>query len=248
MTEDRRGDSPSSGTQWFSTTRWSLVLAAGDARNPLSREALASLCKIYWPPVYAYVRRRGHDPESARDLTQGFFTNFLESGSFGRADPARGRFRSYLLGAVNHYLANEWDRTRSLKRGGGEVAISLDLESAEARRLEPAHDLTPEKIFERRWALALLEHVLARLWQEKEASRNPERFERLMPLLTGGGADASYRQLAADLGMTEAAVKVAVHRLRRRYGELLREEVAQTVRDPSEVDEELRYLLSVLGS
>ncbi len=245
MSDDRHMGS----NQRFPSTRWSLVLAAGDARNTEGREALASLCKTYWPPVYGYIRRKGSDTESARDLTQGFFARFLERSSFGRADPARGRFRSYLLGAVNHYLADEWDRTHAQKRGGGELCMSLDVETAEGQyRLEPSHDWTPEKVFERRWALTLLQHVLEKLRQEKSTSSTPERFARLQGLLTGGSLDAPYGQVATELGMSEGALKVTVHRLRRRYGELLRQEVAETVDDPSGVDDEIRYLISVLGS
>lgn len=237
------------GDRSFTSTSWNLVARAAMGEGPESRDALSLLCKIYWPPIYAYVRRRGHDPESALDLTQGFFASFLGNDSIARADPARGRFRSYLLGAVNHFLSNEWHRGQAQKRGGGARPISLDAASEELyARIEPRHGHTPESIYERQWGLTLLDHALERLREEKADSRHPERFERLVPLLTGEGLEITYKELAKELQMTEGNVKITVHRLRQRYGQLLREEVAQTLKDPSGVDDELRYLRSVLRS
>jgi RNA polymerase sigma-70 factor (ECF subfamily) len=244
-----KGSKEGSDRRWFATTHWSLVVAAGDSRDPQSREALTALCRDYWPPVYSYVRSRGNDVETARDLTQGFFTRLLEKGYLKEAKRERGKFRTFLLTSVKHFLANEWDREQALKRGGGATLLPLDVDTAEGRhRPEPAHDETPDKIFEKRWALTLLEQVSERLKQEMERSGNLERFERFRPFLTAEGGVSSYRELAQQLGMSEGAVKVAIHRLRRRFGALLREEVAQTVSNPGDVDGELRYLMSVLES
>jgi RNA polymerase sigma-70 factor (ECF subfamily) len=244
--EDRRQESDK---RWFATTRWSLVVAAGDSRHPDSRDALATLCQDYWPPIYSYVRSRGHDSETARDLTQGFFARLLEKGYLKEARRDRGRFRSFLLTSVKHFLANEWDREQALKRGGGTKPLSLDVDTAEERYCpQPADGETPDKIFEKRWALTVLDQVLERLEREMKRSGNVERFERFRTFLTSEGGGARYRQLAGELDMSEAAVKVAIHRLRRRFGELLREEVAQTVNEPGAVDGELRYLFSVLSS
>lgn len=245
MSEDRK---QASDKGWFVTTRWSLVVAAGDSRHPGSRDALATLCEAYWPPVYSYVRSRGYDAEAARDLTQGFFTRLLEKGYLKEAREERGRFRSFLLTSVKHFLANEWDREQALKRGGGKTPLSLDVDTAEYRyRPQPADGETPEKIFEKRWALTVLDQTLDRLEDEMRRSGNVERFRRLRPFLTSEGGGAHYRQVAQQLEISEAAVKVAIHRLRRRFGELLREEVAQTVSDPDSVDGELRFLFAVMG-
>jgi len=248
--KERREEHPPVGAaQRFRTTNWSVVFAAGDPSDDAGRDALSTLCRAYWPPVYAFIRRRGEDPESSRDLAQGFFATLLEKGTIGRADPRHGRFRSFLLTSLKHYIANERNRERATKRGGGEALLPLDLESAEAGyRLEPAHTETPEKIYDRRWALTLLEHVMDRLREERASRGEPARFERLQGLLTGEAGESSYRDLASELGMTEEAVKAAIYRLRRRYGELLREEVARTTHDPSEVDAEIGHLLSVLES
>ena len=230
----------------FLTTRWSMVLAAGDTRHPDSADALATLCERYWYPVYAFARRRGRDADEAQDLVQGFFSHLLEKKTLGAAEPERGRFRSFLLGAFKFYLADQAAHAAAQKRGGGATHHSLDLDDAESRyRLEtdPAND--PDRVFSRHWALELLGHARRRLYAEIEASANPERSRRLAAFLTGAGGER-YREVAAELGMSESAVKVAVHRLRRRFGALLREEVAQTVADEARVDEELRYLFSCL--
>jgi RNA polymerase sigma factor (sigma-70 family) len=230
----------------FLTTQWSLVLAAGDSAVAGSREALDDLCSRYWYPIYAYARRRGAGTEDAQDQVQGFFSHLLERGTLKGADPERGRFRSFLLGAFKLYLSDERSRAAAQKRGGGATALPLDLEGAEERyRLEAEPSETPDRLFARRWALELLAHARRRLEEEGAAGRNPARARRLGVFLTDPDG-APYREVAEELGMSESAVKVAVHRLRQRYGALLREEVARTVEDPDRVDEELRYLFSVL--
>lgn len=225
----------------FDSTRWSLVLAAGRAPSGPGRRALEELCEAYWPPVYAYVRRRGHAREEAEDLTQAFFAALLEKRYVRDADPARGRFRSFLLSAVTHFLANERDRETALKRGGGRPIADLD-----AARAEPARGDTPERAYERRWALSVLDRVLEALAEEQARAGNAARFARLRDFLAGEG-EGGYAPAARDLGVTESAVKVAVHRLRRRYRELLRAEIAETIADAAEVDDELRALMAALG-
>ncbi len=231
----------------FPATRWSLVAAAKGGASPESRRALAELCQTYWYPLYAYVRRRGFPHEAAQDLTQEFFARLLEKGGFESVDPARGRFRSFLLAACNHFLANEHDRATALKRGGCRPALPLEFDDAEGRyRREPAHDLTPERLFDRRWALALLEAVLGRLRREYEAAGKGRLFELLQGHLTGD-AGRPYAEAAAELGVSEGSVKVAAHRLRGRYRDLLRDEIGQTLADPAEVDDEIRALFAALG-
>lgn len=231
----------------FSTTQWSVVLAAGDSQHPNAREALAALYKVYWYPVYAQIRFRGQDPEAAKDLTQGFFVQLLEKHTLKVANPDRGRFRSFLKNSVDHYLSHERHRASALKRGGNKPAISLDFDSAEAQyKIEPAQSQAPDKLFEKRWARAALNRVLERLGEEARAAGDGYRFQRLAPFLTGRTPGIGYKDVAAELEMTEGAVKVAVHRMRRRYGKLLRAEVARTVSDPGEVDGEIRYLFSAM--
>ncbi len=233
----------------FPSTHWSIVLAARrrGATEP-ARAALAALCEAYWYPLYAYVRRRGHDSEEARDLTQAFLTRLLERGFLPGARPERGKFRSYLLGALKHFLANEWDREHARKRGGEQSILPLDFASGESRyRLEPADARTPETIYERRWALAVLEAVLGRLAREYESAGKSDTFGQLRPFLTGEGERGSYSRLAEETSMTQGALKVAVHRLRRRYRELLRAEIAQTVETPAQIEAELRHLLAALS-
>jgi RNA polymerase sigma-70 factor (ECF subfamily) len=233
----------------FVTTRWSLVLAAGARTSAESRKALETLCRLYWYPLYAYVRRRGYDADESQDLTQGFFARLIEKHAVQAADPHRGRFRSYLLACLKHFLANEWDRAGAQKRGGGRTVISLDVRDAEGRyRLEPADELTAERLFERRWALTLLEMVLAELWRQYQRDGRQRLFDRLKGFLGGGPAGGPYSRVAEELGMTEAAVKVAVHRLRRRYRELLREHIARTVASPEDVDDEVRQLFVAIGT
>jgi RNA polymerase sigma-70 factor (ECF subfamily) len=234
--------------EWFLTTHWSVVLAAGRSDSPRARAALEKLCSTYWYPLYAFVRRLGQGPHDAEDLVQAFFAQCLEKNYLGAADRAKGRFRSFLLVALKRFLANEWDKARTRKRGGGTMPISFDAMSAEQRyALEPAERLSADRLFERRWALTLLEQVLARLREEQAGGGRAEAFELLKDSLVSGGRNTSYVELAARLGTSEGAVKVAVHRLRRRYRELLEAEIADTVGSPEEVAEERRYLLSVLS-
>lgn len=229
----------------FPTTRWSLILASHQQPTTGARTALAGLCEAYWYPLYACARRQGHSVEDAQDLTQGFVTTLLEKDYLADFDRERGRFRSFLLAAFKHYVANEHDRQRAQKRGGGRVLIPLDADDAERRySLEPSHNLTPEKIYDRRWALVLLDRTLERLRQE---SSRGARFDRLSIYLTADPADGTYGRLAAELGTTEGALKVAVHRLRRRFRDLLRTEIADTVSGPEEVQDEMRFLLSVVS-
>ena len=231
----------------FATTQWSLIIAAGNLEHPDAREALAALCGAYWQPIYVYLRRHGADGERARDLTQGFFTTLLEKNYIGDARRDRGRFRTFLLTTLKHYVANESDRDRAAKRGGGLSPISFDVPVAEETyRLEPSHDETPERLFDRRWARTLLDASLERLHQEMAVSAGLKRFERLLPFLVGE-SDTGYREAAAAMGIGESAVKVAVHRLRRRLRALLRDEVARTVGNPDQVDDELRHLFAALG-
>ncbi len=232
----------------FQTTRWSLVLAAGQPATAASREALATLCQVYWYPLYAYARRQGSRAEDAQDLTQEFFVRILEKDYLRVADPERGKFRSFLLTAFKHFLTKEHDRAQALKRGGGSQLLPLDFQAGEQRySREPTHQATPERIFERRWALTLLDRVLGRLREEFKQAGKQKIFERLKTCLTGEkNPGNSYQQLAAELQMTEGAVKVAVYRLRRRYQELLREEIAQTVAAPEDIDDELRHLFEAV--
>lgn len=223
------------------------MLKAGAGDAPAARPALETLCRTYWYPLYAYVRRRGYSPEDAQDLTQEFFARLLQRGSLASADPNRGRFRSFLLTAMNHFLADEWDRLKAQKRGGGWRALPLETAAAETRfRLEPADPLTPERIYERRWAQTLLETVFERLRQEYEAEGKAALFAELKGCLTQARAAVSYAGLAIRLYLSEGALRVAVHRLRQRYRHLLRAEVAHTLAEPGDVDEELHYLFRVL--
>jgi RNA polymerase sigma factor (sigma-70 family) len=232
----------------FATTHWSVVLAAGKDQSPQAQEALSRLCETYWYPLYAFVRRQGRNPHDAQDLTQEFFARLLRSHFFVAADPKRGRFRSFLLASLKHFLMHEWEKDRAQKRGGGRSLVRFDAQAGETRYgVEPVEPLTAEAIFERRWALTLLDRVLERLGADYAVSGRAALFDALKPALTGEKALAGYADLAARLGMSEGALKVAVHRLRQRYGELLREEIAHTVASPGEVEGELRHLLSALS-
>lgn len=230
----------------FEETRWSLVLAAGDSQSPEFEAALATLCQKYWYPVYAFVRRQGYSQEDSNDLTQEFFLKILEKRTLRAADRERGRFRSFLLAALKFHLSDERDKAAALKRGGGERALSLDLEGAEERySLEIDEADTPDRLFERRWALEVVSHVQDRLRRQIKASDHPERVV-LVNLLTG--SERSYAEIGVGLGMNESAVKVAVHRLRKRFGQLLREEVAGTVEDEKRIDAEVHHLLEALAA
>jgi RNA polymerase sigma factor (sigma-70 family) len=231
----------------FATTRWSVVLAAGQLESPESNQALATLCRVYWYPLYAYARRRFQRPDEAQDLTQGFFAELLEKDYLQSVDPKRGKFRAFLLVAFKHYLAKERDKAAAQKRGGGRRTLPLDFQVGESRYLlEPADQTTPEIIYERRWALTLLDQSLTQLRQEFTNAGKQRLFEGLKESLTGDGSGRPYSQLAADLDMTELAVKVAVHRLRRRYREILRAAIAETVASPDEIDDELRDLFAAV--
>jgi DNA-directed RNA polymerase specialized sigma24 family protein len=239
---------PSQGDE-FTTTKWSLILLARDGQSEESRQALAELFRSYWYPIYAYIRRRGVPADQAQDLTQEFFANWLEGKLLASVVSEKGRFRSFLLVACKHFLANRRTRDRAIKRGGDRWFVSLDLRDAEGRYLrEPSSGtLTADRLFERRWALSLLENVLGRLAGEMEQSGKKPLFDRLGPALQATGKSAPYNQIAAELGTTENAVKAAAHRLRTRYKTLLIEEVASTVKDPGEVDAEIRDLLAALA-
>jgi RNA polymerase sigma-70 factor (ECF subfamily) len=233
----------------FATTHWSLVLAAGKGASADAQQALTALCQSYWYPLYAFVRRQGHQPDDAQDLTQEFFARLLEKHYLQSADPERGRFRSFLLTAFKRFLSKEHDRERTKRRGGGRNLLPLDFEARERQySQEPAHESTAEKIYEQRWALTLLDRVFARLRDEFDQTSKQKDFNCLKVYLTGEAGTPSYQDVAAKLAMTEGAVKVAVHRLRRRYRDLVREEIAQTVAGPEEVDEELRHLFAALRS
>lgn len=233
----------------FVTTRWSVVLTAGHSDGPQVRVALEELCRTYWYPLYAYVRRRGRSAEDAQDLTQEFFARLLKGNWVERADQQRGKFRSFLLTAMNRFLADEWDKSRAQKRGGGVAVVPVQLETAETRYgLDPADHITPEQIYERRWALAVLEEVLRRLGAEYEQDGRAEIFTALNPCLVGDRDGQPYGELAVKLGVSEGTVKSTVHRLRQRYRRLLRDEIANTVAGPGEVDEELRHLFAILGN
>jgi RNA polymerase sigma-70 factor (ECF subfamily) len=245
---DPLDESVPAGARQFVTTRWSMVVAAGGPSTSGARDALEKLCRTYWYPLYAFVRRQGHGPADAQDLTQAFFARIIEKHGLGGVDRAKGRFRSFLLASMKHFLANEWDRARAQKRGGGLQFTSLDAKSAETRySLEPADPMTPEKIFDRRWALTLLDEVLSALRREYGVAGNAELFEALKGTLTAEADAAPYADVGRALGMSEGAVKVAVHRLRRRYREILRAEIAETVADPGEVEDELKHLVAVLS-
>ena len=233
--------------QWFATTHWSVVLAAGQSDSPQAASALEKLCRVYWLPIYSYVRQRGKPPHDALDLTQGFFALLLERNDFATANPDRGRFRSFLLTALNHFLANQHDRVMAAKRGGGNIPISLDDDTVEQRyQLEPVTDLSPDKIYERRWALAVMEQAINALSAEFADSDKSRHFELLKQFLTEEAAPGEYGPIGRELGLTEGAVAVNVHRLRQRYRELVRLEVAQTVASPLEIEDEMRHLLSLL--
>jgi RNA polymerase sigma factor (sigma-70 family) len=248
MTALSQADPAHAGSAQFTTTHWSVVLAARDGGSEQAEAALARLCACYWYPLYAFVRRRGFSPHDAEDLTQEFFYRLLDRNYLNAVDYRKGRFRTFLLMAVERFLANEWRRVRTHKRGGHIRFISMEQQAAEQRYLlEAVSWLSPEKIFEQNWALALLDRALQRLRNEFEADGKGEKFQRLKSFLTAEGAPSSYAELAAQLRTSEAALKMAVSRLRARYGELLREEVANTVSADGDVEDELRALMSSLS-
>jgi RNA polymerase sigma-70 factor (ECF subfamily) len=232
----------------FVTTHWSVVLAARDESSPDSAAALEALCRAYWYPLYALVRRQGHTPCDAQDLTQEFFARLLAKDYLSSAAREKGRFRTFLRVALKRFLANEWDRVRRLKRGGGQAPRSLDTAMAEDRyQAEPGGGLPPDCLYERRWAMTLLEQTLSRLRAEHTAAGKAAEFERLKGVLMAERGAIQYGALAAALGLSEGAARVAVHRLRKRFRELFRAAVADTVSGPGEVESELRYLVGMLG-
>lgn len=244
---DRRHSTLGSGEARFAPTRWTLVLTVGSPEAPEAAKALAELCQLYWYPLYAYVRRRGSSPADAQDLTQEFFARLLEKRKLAGLTREKGKFRSFLLTALNHFLTDQWKQAKARKRGAGQV-ISLDAMAAESRYgLEPADTWTPEKLFARQWALTVLNVVFAALQTEYEAAGKGALFGELNFSLAGDRGGVPYAELAGRLGMSVGAVKVAVHRLRRRYREVLRAQVAQTVAGPEEVEEELRDLMRALA-
>ena len=231
----------------FHTTSWSLIVTAVSEPTAEARQALATLCQTYWSPVYAFVRRNGHDPDKAQDLTQEFFYVLIEKNYLEHADRRRGRFRSFLLTSVKHFLSNEWDKSRAVKRGGGQVPVSIDATDAEGWYLPAvAHEITPEALFQRRWALSLLERVLARLRAEYATSGREELFDSLAGFLNYE-SEERYDELAARLNISVGALRMAILRVRKKYRALLRAEIAETVASPEEIDQEIAFLLSVLS-
>jgi RNA polymerase sigma-70 factor (ECF subfamily) len=236
------------GTGQFNTTHWSVVLLAGETQAPQADAALENLCRTYWNPLYAYVRRQGNSPHDAQDLTQEFFARLLEKKYLKLATQERGRFRSFLLKSLKHFLVNEWVRGQAQKRGGGQKIFSLDEEEAERSYLQQLTDqIEPESLYDKRWAITLLERAMDRLGADYAAAGKQPLFDQLKPLLLAEGSSESHRELSGDLGMSEGAIKVAVHRLRQRFREAVRSEIAQTVATPDEVDEELRCLMTALN-
>jgi RNA polymerase sigma-70 factor (ECF subfamily) len=232
---------------FFATTRWTVVLAAGQRRTPQADRALEELCRAYWYPLYAYIRRRGRTREDAEDLTQAFFTQFLEKNGLASVSAEQGRFRAFLLACLKHFLANEWDKSQAQKRGGGAAHLPLDWQTADIQYQATAGAASPDQAFDREWAVALLRLVIRRLEEECGAAGKTAEFAALKPFLMPGPSAAPYAQVAAALGWQEGTVRVAAHRLRKRYRELLREEIAQTLSRPEFIEEETRALLGAFS-
>ena len=243
LNPDRRD---SSGGDPFATTHWSLVVAAGERGSAESARALETLCRAYWPTLYAYARRRVGDVHAAQDLTQGFFARLLEKQYLRDADPARGRFRAFLITAFKHYLAKEWNQARAQKRGGGVAPFPLDFAWHDSHSGGPATDITAEQLYERQWAITLLDRVMRRLQREMERAGKARQFQALKDMI-GGSRDTDYESVAAELGTSEPAARMAASRLRARYRELLRDEISQTVSTPAEIDDEVRHLFAVFA-
>ncbi|HSY18417.1 MAG TPA: sigma-70 family RNA polymerase sigma factor [Candidatus Acidoferrales bacterium] len=232
----------------FATTHWTVVLAAGQRHTPQSDTALEQLCRTYWFPLYAYVRRRGQAKADAEDLTQAFFARLLEKNFLAGLDAERGKFRAFLLTALKHFLANEWDKARAQKRGGGEVPLSLDWQTADTKfQVAATNEPSPDRAFDREWALALLARVIERLQAESETEGKGKVFAQLKSFLMAGQGESAQAEVAKALGMEEGAVRVAIHRLRKRYRQLLRDEIANTLSDPAMVEEEMRALFGAFG-
>jgi RNA polymerase sigma-70 factor (ECF subfamily) len=234
----------------FHTTHWSVVMAArGQEESTAAREALASLCSSYWNPLYSFIRRQGYNPQEAEDLTQGFFCNILERNSLKNVAQPAGKFRSFLLTCLKHFLINEREKAHAQRRGGGHAIIPLEIDLAETHyALEPADNVTPEALYEKRWALTVLEHTTNALEREYAAQNKKDVFAELKGFLPGGQGGESRADFAARRGISAGAVDVAIHRLRQRFGALLRQEVAQTVSSEAEMDEEIRYLISIVAN
>lgn len=246
VNQDKAASRSPDASRQFCTTHWSVVLAAGHSSVPGAQEALQMLCRTYWYPLYAFVRRQGQSPHDAQDLTQEFFARLLEKNYLRLADPDRGKFRTFLLGSLKNFLVNEWKQAGRLKRGGGVEFLSIDANVAENRfAAEPANESNPDAAYEQRWAVTLIEQVLATLRQEFNDADKIRLFEELSGFIWGDKSTASYAEIAGHLNLTEGTVKVAVHRLRQRFRELLRAEVAHTVARPEDIDDELRHLISV---
>ena len=249
MTPKASTPSTSAPGDIFATTHWTVVLAAGKRSTPQSDRALEELCRTYWFPLYAYVRRRGQTKEDAEDLTQAFFTRFLEKNYLAGLSAERGRFRAFLLASLKHFLANEWDKSRCLKRGGGVTPLSLDWQTADTQfQVAATAEPSPDKAFDREWAVTLLAKVIERLQAECEAEGRSKQFAVLKIFLTAGTGELSHADAAQKLGLDETAARVAVHRLRKRYRQLLRDEIAQTLADAADVDEEMRALFGAFST
>lgn len=232
----------------FATTRWSIIVSAGQQSSDDSRKALAALCECYWVPLYGYVRRRISNVAEAHDLTQAFFTELIEKNFVGTADPQRGRFRAFLLTAFKNFLSKHWEQQRAVKRGGGRVPISLDFAAADSRILiDPAGGLSPEQIYDREWALTLLSQILDTLSSEYAQKGRSDQFRVLKGFLVGDYTSLTYADVASDLDMNESAARMAVSRMRQRYRDLLRLEIGHTVASPEEIDDEIRKLFATLG-
>jgi len=233
----------------FATTHWTVVLAAGRRHTPQSDAALEELCRTYWFPLYAYVRRRSHAREDAEDLTQAFFARLLEKNFLANLAEEKGKFRAFLLAALKNFLANEWDKSQRQKRGGGSTPLSLDWQTADTKfQVATTNEPSPDQAFDREWALALLGKVINRLQNECAADGKAKLFEQLKVFLTAGSGETAQRETAKALGLEEGAVRVAIHRLRKRYRQLLREEITQTLADPAQVDEEMRALFGAFSA
>lgn len=246
--EGQRPGGKAGNESCFNTTHWSVVLAATRPGSPQAATALEALCRTYWYPIYAYLRRQGHPPDVAEDFTQEYFARLLTRNHLSVVQPERGRFRSFLLASLRNFLVDQHRHASAAKRAGGRFAISLEQARAEERfRLEPAHELTPEKLYEREWARTLLDRARSCLCEEYAAAGMANLYQALQDFPLAGKSERSFQQAAAELGMTVPALKSAVHRLRARYRELVREEVAHTVADPAELKEEVRHLIAVLS-
>lgn len=247
MEESGTPESPESPPARFPQTRWSVVLAARDSDDHRATKALDELCRAYWFPLYVYVRRRGASAEDAEDLTQGYFATLIKKGYLAQANQERGKLRSFLLTTLKHYLADEWEKTKTIKRGHGQQIVSINSSDAEDRYAqEPPDEASPDRLFDRQWALTVLDNVLAALRADYATAGQERLFDALKPFLAWNSAGNAYREAASALGMKENAVRVAIFRLRRRYGDLLRDQVADTVTSPDDVPAELEHLLALM--